>query len=40
VVIVHRGHTRGDELATLKVEAGCSEFLTRLAEAHNFRTKM
>ena len=40
VVIVNRGQTRGDELATLKVEAGCSEFLTRLAEAHNFRTKM
>jgi NAD-dependent SIR2 family protein deacetylase len=31
VVIVNRGQTRGDELATLKVEAGCSEFLTRLA---------
>jgi NAD-dependent SIR2 family protein deacetylase len=33
VVIVNRGQTRGDELATLKVEAGCSEFLTALAEA-------
>lgn len=31
VVIVNRGATRGDELATCKVEAGCSEFLTSLA---------
>ena len=31
VVIVNRGATRGDELATYKVEAGCSEFLTALA---------
>ncbi len=31
VVIVNRGGTRGDELATYKVEAGCSEFLTSLA---------
>ena len=31
VVIVNRGTTRGDELATAKVEAGCSEFLTALA---------
>jgi NAD-dependent SIR2 family protein deacetylase len=30
VVIVNRGGTRGDELATYKVEAGCSEFLTAL----------
>jgi NAD-dependent SIR2 family protein deacetylase len=30
VVIVNRGTTRGDELATYKVEAGCSEFLTGL----------
>jgi NAD-dependent SIR2 family protein deacetylase len=27
VVIVNRGETRGDELATVKVEAGCSEWL-------------
>jgi len=27
VVIVNRGPTRGDELATVKVEAGCSEWL-------------
>jgi len=31
VVIVNRGATRGDELATYKVEAGCSEFLTAFA---------
>jgi NAD-dependent SIR2 family protein deacetylase len=31
VVIVNRGLTRGDELATRKVEAGCSEFLESLA---------
>jgi NAD-dependent SIR2 family protein deacetylase len=30
VVIVNRGTTRGDDLATLKLEAGCSEFLTAL----------
>lgn len=30
VVIVNRGWTRGDELATYKVEWGCSEFLTDL----------
>jgi len=35
VVIVNRGGTRGDELATHKLEAGCSEFLTALAEAQN-----
>ena len=28
VVIVNRGATRGDDLATVKVEAGCSEWLT------------
>jgi len=31
VVIVNRGVTRGDDLATLKIEAGCSEWLTELA---------
>ena len=30
VVIVNRGTTRGDDLATYKVEAGCSEFLAEL----------
>ena len=33
IVIVNRGATRGDDLATYKVEAGCSEFLTELAGA-------
>lgn len=31
VVIVNRGTTRGDDLATYKLEVGCSEFLTALA---------
>lgn len=31
VVIVNRGATRGDELATYTLEMGCSEFLTDLA---------
>jgi len=31
VVIVNRGATRGDELATYRVDAGCSEFLADLA---------
>ena len=31
VVIVNRGETRGDPLATIKVDTGCSEFLTTLA---------
>jgi NAD-dependent SIR2 family protein deacetylase len=30
VVIVNRGETRGDPLATIRVDAGCSEFLTTL----------
>ncbi len=33
VVIVNRGATRGDELAAVRVEVGCSEFLTALAHA-------
>lgn len=33
VVIVNRGNTRGDDLATLKLEAGCSQFLAGLDEA-------
>ena len=32
VVIVNRGATRGDPLATLTLETGCSEFLPLLAE--------
>jgi NAD-dependent SIR2 family protein deacetylase len=35
VVIVNRGATRGDELAMVKVEAGCSEFLTALLRARS-----
>lgn len=31
VVIVNRGATRGDDLATYKLEVGCSEFLTLLS---------
>jgi NAD-dependent SIR2 family protein deacetylase len=31
VVIVNRGATRGDDLAAVKLEAGCSEFLTELS---------
>jgi NAD-dependent SIR2 family protein deacetylase len=31
VVIVNRGGTRGDDLATYKLEVGCTEFLTDLA---------
>ncbi|MGV0645477.1 NAD-dependent protein deacetylase [Mycolicibacterium sp. XJ879] len=30
IAIVNRGPTRGDELATLKIDSGCSEMLTRL----------
>ncbi len=33
VIIVNRGSTRGDDLATIKLEAGCSETLTALAAA-------
>lgn len=32
IVIVNRGATRGDDLATVRVEAGCSEFLIALQE--------
>jgi NAD-dependent SIR2 family protein deacetylase len=32
VAIVNRGPTRGDDIATVKVEGGCSELLTLLAE--------
>ena len=32
VAIVNRGPTRGDDLATMKVDAGCSPMLTLLAE--------
>jgi NAD-dependent SIR2 family protein deacetylase len=33
VVIVNRGATRGDELATYKLDVGCSEFLGALVAA-------
>ncbi|MBF6239281.1 NAD-dependent protein deacetylase [Nocardia otitidiscaviarum] len=33
VVIVNRGPTRGDELATLRIDAGCAPTLTALADA-------
>ncbi|WP_262850030.1 NAD-dependent protein deacetylase [Mumia quercus] len=33
VVIVNRGRTRGDELATLKLDAGCAETLVPLASS-------
>ena len=32
VVVLNRGETRGDALATRTVHAGCSEFLTALAD--------
>ena len=32
VVIVNRGATRGDDLASYRLEQGCSEFLTALAD--------
>jgi len=31
VAIVNRGHTRGDNLAAVKVDSGCSELLALLA---------
>jgi NAD-dependent SIR2 family protein deacetylase len=33
VVILNRGATRGDDLATVRLDAGCSETLSRLAGA-------
>jgi hypothetical protein len=32
VAILNRGPTRGDHLATVKVDGGCSELLTLLAD--------
>ncbi|MBE7325363.1 NAD-dependent protein deacetylase [Nocardioides sp. Y6] len=43
VVLVNRGATRGDDLATVRLDAGCSEFLTALAAlraGQTERTKM
>jgi len=34
VVIVNRGPTRGDDLATMKLDTGCSETLTAFAAQH------
>ena len=33
VVVVNRGVTRGDDLAAVRVDAGCSETLTAVADA-------
>jgi NAD-dependent SIR2 family protein deacetylase len=33
VVIVNRGETRGDPMATLKIDGGCAETLARLTAA-------
>jgi hypothetical protein len=33
VIIINRGPTRGDELAFLKIDNGCSETLAELREA-------
>jgi len=32
VVIINRGHTRGDDLATVKIDSGCSETLSQIRE--------
>ncbi|OBH50624.1 NAD-dependent deacetylase [Mycobacterium sp. E2479] len=32
IAIINRGQTRGDDLATVKVDGGCSELLTLLAD--------
>ena len=32
VAIVNRGRTRGDDLATVKIDAGCSPMLALLAD--------
>ncbi len=37
VVIANRGDTRGDPLATYRLDVGCSEFLTALVAARNLR---
>jgi NAD-dependent SIR2 family protein deacetylase len=33
VIVINRGPTRGDDLVTLKIHAGCSESLTELSKA-------
>lgn len=40
VVVVNRGATRGDDLATVRLEAGCSEFLTELADRRRAQTAL
>ena len=37
VVIVNRGSTRGDDLATVKLELGCTEFLRALGQSARSR---
>ncbi|MGN6250378.1 MAG: NAD-dependent protein deacetylase [Marmoricola sp.] len=37
LVIVNRGATRGDDLATVKVDAGCTPFLTALTQRRSER---
>jgi NAD-dependent SIR2 family protein deacetylase len=32
IAIINRGRTRGDDLATVKVDTGCSEMLALLAD--------
>ena len=39
VVVVNRGETRGDDLATYKVDVGCSEFLAQLAGSLTRRSR-
>ena len=39
VAIVNRGHTRGDDLADVKIDGGCSEILTLLAGSFQGATR-
>jgi hypothetical protein len=32
IAIINRGRTRGDDLATVKIDSGCSEMLVLLAD--------
>lgn len=40
VAIINRGPTRGDHLATVKIDSGCSEMLTLLADELRFVYKL
>ena len=40
VVIVNRGATRGDDLATVKLDSGCSEFLVALARVRTDQPRL